>query len=214
MPLPKSNEVIQLVRPATHNSQYLSIISPPPPPIAQILKLTLPRSLHFALSLPSSLSPPANEAPLPSLSPIYERLTTLTPAPGCVAGIRLLKSSKARVLIITNGSKATTEGYVSQASLEGVVDGVKSCDEVGVGKPLRAVYESALELCGGQVGQDGEGRMSRWFVAAHMWDLAGARKAGWVLSRLIPSTTFTQDISSLRISYRSIIRRRVSVFGD
>ncbi len=76
--------------------------------------------------------------------------------------------------MITNGSKSTTEGYIRQANLEKCVDEVQSCDEVGVAKPFGPVYEAALRLCEQQEGGGGE----RWFVAAHMWDVFAARKAG------------------------------------
>lgn len=85
-------------------------------------------------------------------------------------------------MIITNGSKATTEGYVKQANLGELVDDVRSCDEVGFAKPFAQVYKGALEACDlveekNRKKRQGEGE-KRWFVAAHMWDLAAARKAG------------------------------------
>ena len=57
------------------------------------------------------------------------------------------------------------------------MDHVQSCDEVGVGKPLAEVYRAAIRVCGEVGGKEG-GEGERWFVAAHMWDLAAARKAG------------------------------------
>lgn len=86
------------------------------------------------------------------------------------------------MLIITNGSKATTEGYVKQAGLQDLVDDVRSCDEVGLAKPFVQVYEGALKACELVEGKnkkrvEGE-ETKRWFVAAHMWDLAAARKSG------------------------------------
>jgi 2-haloacid dehalogenase len=89
----------------------------------------------------------------------------------------LLFGAKANILVITNGSKETTQGYIKQASLEKMVKSVKSCDEVGVGKPLDQVYESAKKACEEIEGEVG-GNTERWFVAAHMWDLAAAKKAG------------------------------------
>lgn len=55
------------------------------------------------------------------------------------------------------------------------MDTVKSCDEVGLAKPFAEVYTGAHEACRELEG--GEQR-ERWFVAAHLWDLAAARKAG------------------------------------
>jgi len=153
--------------------KYLSITSPPPPPISKILTLTLPRSLTYALrSFPSLTT-----SPLPDLSPVLGRLKSLTPSPGLETGFRLLKAEGARVLIITNGSKGTTEEYVRQAGLGECVDGVQSCDEIGMGKPFGQVYEAATQLCEQTSGREGE----RWFVAAHMWDVCAARKAGCVV---------------------------------
>ena len=91
------------------------------------------------------------------------------------------------MIIITNGSRTTTQGYVDQAGLKEFVDDVRSCDEVGFAKPFVQVYEGALEACREvEAGRDmtnddhgGTGKgASRWFVAAHLWDLAAARKAG------------------------------------
>lgn len=60
---------------------------------------------------------------------------------------------------------------------------VKSCDEVGKGKPFGEVYEMAhcavdelIKAQGSGTGVDVKGE--RWFVAAHMWDLNAAKKAG------------------------------------
>jgi len=65
--------------------------------------------------------------------------------------------------------------------LEGLVDDVRSCDEVGLAKPFAQVYEKAGEACGlvEKKSENGSGEKGeRWFVAAHLWDLAAARKAG------------------------------------
>lgn len=82
------------------------------------------------------------------------------------------------MIIITNGAKKTTEGYVEQAGLKEWVDDVRSCDEVGLAKPFAQVYDKAFEAC--DLVEEGNGTKGarRWFVAAHMWDLAAARKAG------------------------------------
>lgn len=68
---------------------------------------------------------------------------------------------------------------MKQAGLEGLVDEVRSCDEVGLAKPHKEVYEGALKACERvEAKNKGEEKVERWFVAAHMWDLAAARKAG------------------------------------
>ena len=141
--------------------------------MSKILSLTLARSITSALEIPTSLS--ASSESLPDLSPIINKLQSLTPSPGLDQAFHLLKEQdiSAKILIITNGAKATTEGYVKQAGLERFVDGVQSCDEVGFGKPFGQVYDAATRICD----ELGRGR-ERWFVAAHMWDVCAARKAG------------------------------------
>jgi 2-haloacid dehalogenase len=79
--------------------------------------------------------------------------------------------------VITNGAKKTTQGYIDQAGLEELVDDVRSCDEVGLAKPFAQVYAKAHDACE-QVESKNAAKGERWFVAAHLWDLAAARKAG------------------------------------
>jgi 2-haloacid dehalogenase len=142
--------------------------------MAQILKLSLPRAITLALSRKPSLNP---EQPLPDLTPVTSQLAHLTLQPGLEQCWKTLKDGKANVLVITNGAKKTTQGYIDQAGLGELVDDVRSCDEVGYAKPFAQVYTKAHEACEGVESKSG-GKAERWFVAAHLWDLAAARKAG------------------------------------
>ena len=103
--------------------------------------------------------------------------------------MELLKARNppATILMITNGARETSQGYVDQAGLVAYVDAVQSCDEVGKSKPFGEVYTAALELCqklekedhvAGTQQKEELGEAERWFVAAHMWDLHAARKHG------------------------------------
>jgi 2-haloacid dehalogenase len=112
------------------------------------------------------------------LTAVTSQLAHLTPQPGLEECWTILKKEmNANVLVITNGAKKTTEGYIQQAGLEELVDVVRSCDEVGFAKPFVQVYESALDSCT-EVEEKNDQKGERWFVAAHLWDLAAARKAG------------------------------------
>lgn len=85
------------------------------------------------------------------------------------------------------GAKATTEGYFQQASLLSLLSGgILSCDDIpspfsssaGIAKPHPAVYQHARsKLLASQPGKP------TWFIAAHAWDLLGAKKenfeVGW-----------------------------------
>lgn len=146
--------------------------SPPPPPISKILTLTLPRSLTFALSYTPSLTSSA----LPSLTPVTSKLTALTPAPTLPEAWNLLHTHSVQIIVVTNGAKKTTLGYIDSAGLSGLVgpENVLSCDDVGLAKPHREVYEGAMKRCAALGGEEG----ARWFVAAHAWDVCAARKNG------------------------------------
>jgi len=208
---------------AQRDYTYLSIISPPPPPISQILTLTLPRSIYYALN-----SPPSLHESLPDLSPIISKLTALTPSPTLVEALNLLKypsssstganNSSNKILIITNGSKSTTEGYVKSAGLEGLVDDVRSCDEVGLAKPFAGVYEGAMEACEGvEKSQGGRGKGERWFVAAHMWDVAAARKVGFKTGIVMaeqPPLGQTQDGKNQLDSWYDLYGGKPDVIGS
>ena len=141
--------------------------------MAQILKLSLPRAITLALARKPSLT----DQSLPDLSPVTSQLAHLTPQPGLEECWKTLKDAKANVLVITNGAKKTTQGYIDHAGLEALVDDVRSCDEVGYAKPFAQVYEGAHKACEQVEGKNG-GKAERWFVAAHLWDLAAAKKAG------------------------------------
>jgi 2-haloacid dehalogenase len=147
--------------------------------MAKILTLSLHRAITLAVGRKATLNP--SDLNIPDLSSVTSKLTQLTPQPGLEQCFKILKKDmRGNVLVITNGAKSTTEGYISQAGLEDLVDDVRSCDEVGLAKPFAEVYAGAHSACK-QVEGKGEGgaeKAERWFVAAHMWDLAAARKAG------------------------------------
>jgi 2-haloacid dehalogenase len=68
--------------------------------------------------------------------------------------------------ILTNGSAATTRALVERAGLP--IETIVSCEEVRAYKPGAPPYELARE----RLGEDAV------LVAAHAWDVAGARAAG------------------------------------
>ena len=67
--------------------------------------------------------------------------------------------------ILTNSSADSTRALTERAGL--VIDTVLSCEDVGAYKPSAAPYAFALERLGEGV-----------LVAAHAWDVVGARAAG------------------------------------
>ncbi|WWC71105.1 haloacid dehalogenase, type II [Kwoniella pini CBS 10737] len=155
---------------AQRDYTYLSLISSPSPPIASILKTSLPLSLSSAISIP----PPSES----EIEGITSKLSELPAAPTLKEAMTHLVNKGAKIAIITNGAKSTTESYAAKANISDVVKKVISCDDVGLAKPHKEVYESANQVCEEFEGKEVDKR-ERWFVAAHLWDLVAAKKAGF-----------------------------------
>lgn len=152
----------------------------PPPPIAQILRLTLGRSVHFALygSSPTNTSLNAtadNKVYSDKLAPVLEALSGLTPVPALEQAWKTLTEAGGKVILVTNGAEAATQKYAKQGGVDQYVAAVLSCDSVGAGKPHKKVYDAAHELAEKHGAQ---GEADKWFVACHTWDVAAARKNG------------------------------------
>ncbi|HWI06956.1 MAG TPA: haloacid dehalogenase type II [Solirubrobacteraceae bacterium] len=111
---------------------------------------------------------------------ILAGLAELDPYPDAGSALQRLSASDLHVVALTNGTEKNTRTLLARAGIDRLVDRVMSTEEVGVYKPHRAVYEHAaadLSLAPAQL----------VLVAAHAWDVMGARAAGlhaiWV-SRL------------------------------
>jgi 2-haloacid dehalogenase len=94
--------------------------------------------------------------------------------------LHAVRDASVRAITLTNGSAANTEALLRRAGLADYVERAVSVDEVRVWKPAAQPYRHAATLCGVQ-----PARMA--LVAAHSWDIHGARRVGlttgWV-SRL------------------------------
>ena len=104
----------------------------------------------------------------------------LPPHPDVAASLQLLQGAGVRVFALSNGSKAQTQKLFARANLSDGVEEFLSTDEVKKFKPSREVYDHALEVAGVEASQ-------MMLVAAHGWDIAGAKNAGlsagWVMRR-------------------------------
>jgi 2-haloacid dehalogenase len=103
----------------------------------------------------------------------------LQPHADAEPALRAVRDAGVRAVTLTNGSAANTEALL-QRGLEAYVERAVSVDEVRVWKPAPQPYLHAAAGCGVQPAQMA-------LVAAHSWDIHGARRAGlttgWV-SRL------------------------------
>ncbi|WP_338022758.1 HAD-IA family hydrolase [Allosalinactinospora lopnorensis] len=85
--------------------------------------------------------------------------------------MRRVRDAGVAVLTLTNGAAETTRRLLDGAGLSDHVQRVISIDEVGRGKPAPEPYRYAAEACG-----VAPHRLA--LVAAHGWDVHGARSAG------------------------------------
>ncbi|CAK3818476.1 related to 2-haloalkanoic acid dehalogenase [Lecanosticta acicola] len=140
-------------------------------PIAAILKATFRRACAVC------------DVPLEAISDedvdaVMQEVKRLEPRPGLKGCYDGLRGAGWDVYGVTNGGKETSLEYYRLAEIELDGDHLLSCDEIQVAKPEARVYDTANQhLTARGLGRDGDG--SRWFVAAHAWDLIAARKAGF-----------------------------------
>ncbi|MGD9889837.1 MAG: haloacid dehalogenase type II [Dehalococcoidia bacterium] len=111
---------------------------------------------------------------------ILEGFGDLTPDPDVEPAFRAAREAGVRIVTLSNGGAAVTRGLLAKAGLDGFVEQVLSIDDVRRWKPRADVYHHAAASLG-VVPAD------LALVAAHAWDVLGARRAGlttgWV-SRL------------------------------
>lgn len=109
-------------------------------------------------------------------------LTELQAYPDAAEAFRILVDAGLPVLAVSNGSAAGTETLLQKAGLRDAVGHVVSVDEVGLSKPRREVYRHAAARAG--IAPE-----HLALVAAHPWDVHGAKLAGLVagfVSRGLP----------------------------
>jgi 2-haloacid dehalogenase len=116
----------------------------------------------------------------PDVEGILAGFPELEPHTDAEPALRAVRAAGVRAITLTNGSAANTEALLRRAGLEKYVERAVSVDEVRVWKPAAEPYLHAAAVCGVQPAQMA-------LVAAHSWDIHGARHAGlttgWV-SRL------------------------------
>ena len=98
-------------------------------------------------------------------------MKALPPHPDTRAGLETLKAGGARLYALTNNRQEVLDAQVASAGLADLLDGAVSVDPGRVLKPGRGAYEYGLSRVGAQAADC-------WLVAAHGWDISGARAAG------------------------------------
>jgi 2-haloacid dehalogenase len=98
-------------------------------------------------------------------------LAELPPYPDARDAIQSLASAGIPMLALTNGGEQNTRTLLKNAGLDALVPEIVTTEDVRVYKPHPAVYRRAVET----LGLPAE-RVT--LVAAHAWDVVGARAAG------------------------------------
>lgn len=102
---------------------------------------------------------------------VLESLHTLEPHPDVGRGLQLIRDAGVRVMTLTVGDVALSEALFTRAGLRQMVDGFLSAETVRRWKPAPEPYAYG-------VAQTGWPAANVALIAAHDWDVHGARRAG------------------------------------
>ena len=125
----------------------------------------------------------------PPVAAVKEAAATMPAYPEAPAALDRLAAAGLRLAVLTNSPTERAESGLRSAGLRDRFEHVVGTDQVGVFKPDARVYRHGLAVLGAAPGET-------TMVAAHWWDLRGARAVGmrvaWVargegaLSSLLP----------------------------
>ena len=102
---------------------------------------------------------------------VLELFAKLPPYPDAGAAFSLLEEAELPVAVVTNGGERSTRKLLEGAGLEERVVEIVSAEEIEVYKPHPSVYRHAAERIGVEP-------KNLTLIAAHAWDVAGAKAAG------------------------------------
>jgi len=94
------------------------------------------------------------------------------PHPDVIPALRRLRSAGLRLVALTNSDPPTMQSQLKNSGLSEILHHAYSVAEVGCYKPDRRVYDWAAA-------KEGIPAEKCWMVAAHAWDVSGAKWAGW-----------------------------------
>ncbi|GAA4019595.1 haloacid dehalogenase type II [Deinococcus rubellus] len=102
---------------------------------------------------------------------VARTMKSLPPHPDTREGLQLLKDGGAKPYALTNNKLDVLEAQLDNAGLRDLLHGALSVDAACTLKPRRAAYEYGLREAGAEAAQS-------WLIAAHGWDVTGAKAAG------------------------------------
>jgi len=124
-----------------------------------------------AASLEVLLESAGQKAGPEQVQTLLKIFSQLPPHPDVGAGLETAQAGGAEVVLLTNGSRHNTEGLLKAGKLTHLVDQVVSIEALQVWKPKPEVYTKAAQTLGVEPPE-------ACLIAAHAWDLQGARQAG------------------------------------
>lgn len=157
-------------------------------PFREVLKAALADTLE-------ERGTPLPEAPL---ARILDGFAALDPHEDAGAAFRHLHGDGIRILALSNGAASTTDKLLERAGLKPLVERTISVEEVGLGKPRVEVYRHAAKAAGVPPGQLA-------LVAAHPWDVHGARCAGLIGAFVARGRTFPPFLAAPDIAAPSLL---------
>jgi 2-haloacid dehalogenase len=133
-----------------------------------------------ASALASLLAQSDEEADAKKIEHVLAAFAELPPWPDAESALRLLSEERVPAITLSNGAAETTRKLLERAGLDRLVRNCLSIDDVRSWKPNAAPYALAVRSLGVAAAEVA-------LIAAHSWDVMGARNAGlrtgWV-SRL------------------------------
>lgn len=102
---------------------------------------------------------------------VLHGFTELNPHDDVASAMTALRQAGIRIATLTNGSAKVTTALMERAGIRQFVEHVISIDEIGHWKPHAAVYQSCVEKFGLHPTEV-------ILIAAHAWDIQGARQSG------------------------------------
>ena len=109
----------------------------------------------------------------------------------------LVTQARMRSILLTNGSRRATWSLLQQAGLDRLVERVVSVEEIKLFKPRPEVYAHAARQC--------RVRLSRMaLVAAHPWDINGAKAAGCIGAYVSADRPFTRTMRAPDVQASSL----------
>jgi 2-haloacid dehalogenase len=111
----------------------------------------------------------------------------LPPHPDDEEAMRTLAQAGIRIMAVSNGAAASTRHLLEQAGLDKLVERIVSVDDVKRSKPAPEVYRYAASQAGAEAGHV-------MLVAAHPWDIHGAKQAGWQAGYVARGVPFPSSV--------------------